>query len=105
LKKVVSFWRWGNEKGKKEGFEDYEDDEEGFEDYEGFQVYENKRYNFPVPYKDIELNDDQRQHLQILSNAYELKIKIQIELGPVFNNAQASFNQLSASYGKMSQTS
>jgi len=131
LKKVVSFGRWGNKKRKKEGFEDYEEEEgfedyeeeegfedyeedegfedyeeeEGFEDYEGFQVYENKRYNFPVPYKDIDLNDEQRQHLQILSNAYELKIKIQIELGPVFNNAQTSFNKLSASYGKMSQTS
>jgi hypothetical protein len=68
-------------------------------------VYQNKRYTFPVPYTDLQLNDDQKIHLDILNNANILWMKVQTELGPVFDVAEASYNNLSGQWDKMSNTS
>jgi len=68
-------------------------------------VYQNKRYTFPVPYTDLQLDDDQKIHLDILNNANILWMKVQTELGPVFDRAEGSYNNLSGQWDKMSNTS
>ena len=56
--------------------------------------YVNPNYKIPVPFKDSEINDTQKEYLKSLDKAQELLTKLQTELGATFNTAVDSYNKL-----------
>jgi len=56
--------------------------------------YLNPNYKIPVPFKDSEINDTQKEYLKSIDSAQELLNKLQTELGNTFNTAVNSYNKL-----------
>jgi len=56
--------------------------------------YINPNYKIPVPFKDSEINDTQKEYLKSIDSAQELLNKLQVELGNTFNTAVDSYNKL-----------
>lgn len=56
--------------------------------------YKNPNYKIPVPFKDSEINDTQKEYLMSIDKAQELLDKLQTELGATFNTAVQSYNKL-----------
>jgi len=56
--------------------------------------YINPNYKIPVPFKDSEINDTQKEYLKSIDKAQELLTRLQTELGDTFNTAVQSYNKL-----------
>ena len=56
--------------------------------------YINPNYKIPVPFKDSEINDTQKEYLKSIDKAQDLLNKLQAELGDTFNTAVDSYNKL-----------
>ena len=55
-------------------------------------------YKFPVPYKNSELDDTQKEHLNVLNKSYTLLTTLSNDLGKDFTTAQDSFTNLVTNY-------
>jgi len=106
VNKIKGFLHIGHHhKHTKEGFRSHHHHKHDTHSAPSNTPYQNKHYTFPVPYTDLQLNDEQKNHLEILNNANTLWMQLQTELGPIFDSAQLSYNRLSADWSKMSETS
>lgn len=60
--------------------------------------YQNPAYKYPVPYNNSDLDNKQKEHLQVLDTAYNLLITVFTDLGKNYMDARAAHDQLLKDY-------